>query len=83
MHSAMTDRERLLAWRAARSGCAPIIIGTRSAVFLLLANPESSSSTKSTTLFKQQEGLRYSARISVVKRAQLEKTVARQRDAEP
>ena len=49
MHSAMTDRERLLAWRAARSGCAPIVIGTRSAVFLPLANPESSSSTKSTT----------------------------------
>ena len=29
MHSAMTDRERLLAWRATRSGCAPIVIGTR------------------------------------------------------
>ena len=73
MHSAMTDRERLLAWRAARSGCAPIIIGTRSAVFLPLANPgiiiideEHDAS------FKQQEGLRYSARDFAVKRAQLE-----------
>lgn len=73
MHSAMTDRERLLAWRAARSGCAPIVIGTRSAVFLPLANPgiiiideEHDAS------FKQQEGLRYSARDFAVKRAQLE-----------
>ena len=73
MHSAMTDRERLLAWRATRSGCAPIVIGTRSAVFLPLANPgiiiideEHDAS------FKQQEGLRYSARDFAIKRAQLE-----------
>ncbi len=73
MHSAMTDRDRLLAWRATRSGCAPIVIGTRSAIFLPLANPgiiiideEHDAS------FKQQEGLRYSARDFAIKRAQLE-----------
>ena len=73
MHSAMTDRERLLAWRATRTGSASIIIGTRSAIFLPLARPgiiivdeEHDSS------FKQQEGLRYSARDFAIKRAQLE-----------
>ena len=73
MHSAMTDRDRLLAWRATRTGDAPIVIGTRSAIFLPMAKPgiiivdeEHDSS------FKQQDGLRYSARDFAIKRAQLE-----------
>ena len=33
LHSALTDQERLLAWREAFSGRARIVLGTRSAVF--------------------------------------------------
>src|SRR5262249_10053779 len=33
LHSALTDHERLLAWREAYSGRARIVLGTRSAVF--------------------------------------------------
>ena len=63
LHSSLTDNERLAAWRAARSGAARLIVGTRSAIFTPLKNPglivvdeEHDHS------FKQQEGLRYSAR---------------------
>lgn len=73
LHSGMTDRERLRAWRIARSGEAGIVIGTRSAIFTPLARPgliiideEHDGS------FKQQDGLRYSARDFGIKRAQLE-----------
>lgn len=69
MHSALTDTERLSAWRAARRGSAQLIVGTRSAVFVPLQNPglivideEHDSS------FKQQEGLRYSARDLAISR---------------
>src|SRR5260221_3668429 len=33
LHSALSDAERLAAWREARSGRARVVIGTRSAVF--------------------------------------------------
>jgi primosomal protein N' (replication factor Y) len=33
LHSALTDHERLLAWREAYSGRSRIVLGTRSAVF--------------------------------------------------
>jgi len=39
LHSGRNERERLEAWRAARSGRAGIVIGTRSAVFTPLARP--------------------------------------------
>ena len=75
MHSGLTDKERALAWNAARTGRVPIVLGTRSAIFTPLANPgliivdeEHDSS------FKQQEGFRYSARDIAVIRAQREKT---------
>ncbi len=70
LHSSLTDVARLQAWRAARDGSAPLLLGTRSAIFTPLANPglivvdeEHDSS------YKQQEGLRYSARDLAVARA--------------
>ena len=39
LHSGLTDKERLSAWRAARAGEVSLIIGTRSAVFTPLARP--------------------------------------------
>jgi primosomal protein N' (replication factor Y) len=70
LHSSLTDSERLASWRAAADGTAPLLIGTRSAVFVPLKNPglivideEHDAS------LKQQEGLRYSARDLAVARA--------------
>ena len=72
LHSALTDSERLHAWRNAYSGHARIVIGTRSAVFapvanlgLVIVDEEHDAS------FKQHEGgFRYSARDLAVVRAQ-------------
>ncbi len=72
LHSALTDHERLVAWREAFSGHARIVLGTRSAVFapvpelgIIIVDEEHDSS------FKQHEGgFRYSARDLAVVRAQ-------------
>lgn len=74
LHSSLTDVERLAAWRAARCGAARLVVGTRSAIFTPLRNPgliivdeEHDHS------FKQQEGLRYSARdLAIVRAKQLD-----------
>jgi len=70
LHSGLGDRERLAAWQQARTGTAPIVIGTRSAIFTPLARPglivvdeEHDAS------LKQQDGFRYSARDLAVWRA--------------
>lgn len=69
-HSGLTDRERFDAWRQARDGRASVIIGTRSAVFVPLARPGLIVvDEEHDTSFKQQEGLRYSARDLAVARA--------------
>ena len=74
IHSAMTEQQRLQSWIKARSGEAKIVIGTRSALFVPLRNPgiiiideEHDSS------FKQQQGLRYSARDIAMVRGNIEK----------
>ncbi|MFU8817278.1 MAG: primosomal protein N' [Pseudomonadales bacterium] len=71
LHSNMTDVQRLDVWLRCRSGEVGILIGTRSAVLtpfadlgLIVVDEEHDGS------FKQQEGLRYSARDVAVKRAQ-------------
>ena len=70
MHSGLTDRERLQAWLLARNGQAPIVIGTRSAVFTPLKNPGIIIIDEEHDLsFKQQEGFRYHARDVAVWRA--------------
>jgi len=70
LHSGLTDQERLCAWLAARDGTAPIVIGTRSAVFTPLRAPGAFIVDEEHDLsFKQQEGFRYSARDVAVVRA--------------
>ena len=72
LHSGLTDRERLAAWRSAAAGEARIVIGTRSAVFaplqdlgIIVVDEEHDAS------FKQHEGgFRYHARDLAVVRAQ-------------
>lgn len=70
LHSGLTDHERLAAWRAARDGSAQLVIGTRSAVFTPLQNPGLIViDEEHDPSFKQQEGLRYSARDLAIARA--------------
>jgi primosomal protein N' (replication factor Y) len=72
MHSALEDIARTTAWLEAARGEASIILGTRLAVLaplpklaLIVVDEEHDSS------FKQQEGVRYSARDVAVYRAKL------------
>ncbi|MDO8703782.1 MAG: primosomal protein N' [Sulfuricaulis sp.] len=74
LHSGLNDQDRLNAWLAARADKAPIVLGTRSAVFTPLKNPglivvdeEHDAS------YKQQDGLRYSARDVAIMYAAREK----------
>ena len=72
MHSGLEDVARTGAWLAAARGAAGIVLGTRLAVLaplprlgLIVVDEEHDAS------FKQQEGLRYSARDAAVYRAKL------------
>jgi len=72
LHSALTPEERSEQWRRIRSGDAPIVVGTRSAIFapapnlgLILVDEEHDQS------YKQEETPRYNARDVAVMRAKL------------
>ena len=72
MHSGLEDVARTTAWLEAARGDAQIVLGTRLAVLaplpklgVIIVDEEHDSS------FKQQEGLRYSARDAAVYRAKL------------
>ena len=72
LHSALTPEERSEQWRRIRSGDAPIVVGTRSAIFapapnlgLILVDEEHDAS------YKQEETPRYHARDVAVMRAKL------------
>lgn len=70
LHSGLNDSERLHAWLLARNGLAPIIIGTRSAIFAPLRQPGVIIIDEEHDLsFKQQDGFRYHARDVAVWRA--------------
>ncbi|MGH8672180.1 MAG: primosomal protein N' [Burkholderiales bacterium] len=71
LHSALSDGERLKNWVRAQRAEAAIVVGTRLAVFtpmpdlgLIVVDEENDAS------FKQQDGLRYSARDVALLRAQ-------------
>jgi primosomal protein N' (replication factor Y) len=70
-HSHLNDGERAAAWLAAQTGAAQVVLGTRLGVLmpfrdlgLIVVDEEHDGS------YKQQEGLRYSARDVAVRRAQ-------------
>ncbi|MCX7193507.1 MAG: primosomal protein N' [Proteobacteria bacterium] len=70
LHSGLSENERLKNWQQAQTGTAQIVLGTRLSVFaelpklaLIIVDEEHDSS------FKQQDGLRYSARDVAIFRA--------------
>jgi primosomal protein N' (replication factor Y) (superfamily II helicase) len=70
LHSSLNDRQRLCAWSMATAELAPVVIGTRSALFtplpslgLIIIDEEHDNS------LKQQEGFRYHARDLAMVRA--------------
>jgi primosomal protein N' (replication factor Y) len=70
LHSSLPDSARLSAWRSARNGSASLALGTRSAVFTPLKDPGLIVvDEEHDTSFKQQEGLRYSARDLAIAKA--------------
>ena len=84
LHSALTPDERSEQWRRIRRGEAPIVVGTRSAIFapapnlgLILVDEEHDGS------YKQEETPRYHARDVAVMRAKLNDAVVVMGSATP
>jgi primosomal protein N' (replication factor Y) len=84
LHSALTPEERSEQWRRIQRGDAPIVVGTRSAIFapaphlgLILVDEEHDQS------YKQEETPRYNARDVAVMRAKLEGAVVAMGSATP
>lgn len=70
LHSGLSDRQRLETWQQAKNNQVKIVIGTRSSIFtplpelgLIIVDEEHDLS------YKQQEGVRYSARDLAIVRA--------------
>ncbi len=71
LHSKLRPTERLQNWQFARAGLAPIVIGTRSAVWVPLARPGIFIvDEEHDPSYKQQDSFGYSARDVAVMRAQ-------------
>jgi primosomal protein N' (replication factor Y) len=84
LHSALTPEERSEQWRRIQRGEAPIVVGTRSAIFapvphlgLIVVDEEHDQS------YKQEETPRYNARDVAVVRAKLEGAVVVMGSATP
>jgi primosomal protein N' (replication factor Y) len=84
LHSALTPEERSEQWHKIRSGEAPVVVGTRSAIFapvpnlgLILVDEEHDQS------YKQEETPRYNARDVAVVRAKLAHAVVVMGSATP
>ncbi len=74
LHSGLSEGERLTAWLKARDGITSVVLGTRSAIWtpmpklgMIIIDEEHDLS------YKQQDGLRYSARDIALIRGQREK----------
>ncbi len=73
LHSSVSEKKRYIAWNMARTGEAPIVIGTRSAAFIPLYQPGIFIiDEEHDPSFKQQEGFRYHARDLIIMRASIE-----------
>ncbi len=73
VHSGRSETGRIRAWQAAREGRASIVLGTRSAIWTPLARPGLIIvDEEHDRSYKQQEGMRYSARDVAVMRAKME-----------
>ena len=74
LHSGLSESERLLGWLRARDGRAPVVLGTRSAIWTPMPNLGTIIIDEEHDLsYKQQDGLRYSARDLALIRGQREK----------
>ncbi len=70
LHSAYPERERMSAWRRVKNGEAPIVVGTRSAVFAPLPNLGMIAvDEEHDGSYKQEESPRYHARDTGIVRA--------------
>src|SRR3546814_6712422 len=83
MHSGLSDGERLRAWMRTQRGEARVLLGTRLSIFaplpdlgLIIVDEEHDAS------YKQQDGLRYSARDLAVWRARERDTRLEEEHAE-
>jgi len=77
LHSGLTERNRADAWAAANTGKAQIVLGTRMAIMASMPNLKAIVVDEEHDLsYKQQEGVRYSARDLAIWRAKKKNIIA-------